>query len=48
MRVIDPVIQIQSMGTEVVRIEAWSTVAVPPSERKLRRLTSQASLARGR
>jgi hypothetical protein len=48
VRVIDPVIQIQSMGTEVVRIEAWSTVAVPPSERKLRRLTSQASLARGR
>ncbi|MEE9608569.1 MAG: DUF1329 domain-containing protein [Myxococcota bacterium] len=48
VRAIDPVVQVRVGGSEVVRVETWDAVAVPPEERSLRRLTSQSSLARAR
>ena len=48
MRVIDPVAQVLVQPREVVRHEAWETVAVPPRPRALRKLVSAGSLARAR
>jgi hypothetical protein len=50
VRVIDPVVTVLAIPAsgEVVRVEAWSTVAVPPPDRVLRSLVSESALARER
>jgi len=48
LRIIDPVARVYVGGSEVVRIEAWNTVAVPPEGKSLRRMVSESSLARRR
>ncbi len=48
VRVIDPVAQVNVRAGEVLRIEAWQTVAVPNKPGSLRRLVSMTSLAKSR
>ena len=48
VRVIDPVAQVMVQASEVVRVEAWETVAVPDKPRSLQRLVSTGSLAKSR
>jgi hypothetical protein len=48
VRVIDPVASVMILGNELVRTEAWDTVAIPPSQASLQRLVSTRSLLMGR
>ena len=48
VRAIDPVATVMVLGNEVVRTEAWNTVALPPSPASLQRLISTRSLSMGR
>jgi len=48
VRVIDPVAQAMVRAREVVRVEAWETVAVPEKPGRLQRLVSTGSLTKSR
>ena len=47
-RILDPVITVTVSASEVVRVEAWDSVGLPPDEKNLRSLVSTEALSRER